>query len=236
MQITPENLIQYITWYATEQGEVLTPIRLVKFLYLADLFYARKFHGETLTKWPWRFVHYGPFCGEALQAIENATKTGLIESISYESKFDEEEHFLYKCRLEKDHPLHEILPISITAPLENAIKRWGGDTYQLLDYVYFETEPMEEVQFRDLLDFNKAKKTEVIKSIEMKPLNRKKVDKAKEAIRKLKENFLTSSEKSNVVSPIYDEIYYTALEIMDDEKLIEISGCAEIALEKGFEV
>jgi hypothetical protein len=233
LQITPEKLIQYITWYATEQGEILTPIRLVKFLYLADLFYARKFHGETLTKWPWRFVHYGPFCGEALQAIENATKTGLIESITYESKFDEEEHFLYKCRLEKDHPLRDILPISVTAPLENAIKRWGGDTYQLLDYVYFETEPMEDVRFRDLLDFNKAKKAEIIKSIEMKPLSKEKINKAKEAIQKLKNKFLTSSEKSNVVLPIYDDIYHSALEIMDESELSEVSGYAEIASEKG---
>jgi len=233
VQITPEKLIQYITWYATEQGEILTPIRLVKFLYLADLFYARTFHGETLTKWPWKFVHYGPFCGEALQAIENATKTGLIESITYESKFDEEEHFLYKCHLEKDHPLHEILPISVTAPLENAIKRWGGDTYQLLDYVYFETEPMEEVRFRDLLDFNKAKKTEIITSIEMKPLPKEKINKAKEAIQKLKNSFLTSSEKSNVVLPIYDNIYHSALEIMDESELAEVSGYAEIAFEKG---
>jgi hypothetical protein len=56
---------------------------------------------------------------------------------------------------------------------------------------------------------------------------------AREAIRKLKESFLTSSEKSNVVSPIYDDIYYTALEIMDEDKLTEISGCAEIAFEEG---
>ena len=120
--------------------------------------------------------------------------------------------------------------------MENAIKQWGGDTYQLLDYVYFETEPMEEVRFRDLLDFNKAKKTAIIKPIEMKPLAKKEVNRAKEAIRKLKESFLISSEKSNVVSPIYDEIYYNALEIMDEEKFTEISGCAEIAFEKGQEV
>ncbi len=233
MQITPEQLIQYITWYATEQGEVLTSIRLVKFLYLADLFYARIFHGETITKWPWRFVHYGPFCVEALETIENAAMSGLIESIPYESKFDDEEHFLYKCRLDKDHPLHEILPISITAPLENAIKRWGGETYQLLDYVYFETEPMEDVCFRDLLDFNKVKKTETVKSIEMKPLSKENVKKAKEAINKLKESFLLSSEKSNIVLPIYDDIYYRALQIMDEEELTEISGCSDISFEEG---
>jgi phage terminase large subunit-like protein len=233
VKIAPEQLVQYITWYATEQGDLLTPIRLVKFLYLADLFHARKFQGKTITKWPWRFVHYGPFCGEALEAIENAIGNALIESIAYESKFDEEDHFLYKCRLDKEHPLHEILPIAITAPLENAIKKWGGETYQLLDYVYFETEPMEDVHFRDLLDFNKAKKTGTVKSIEMKSLSKEKINQAKEAIQKLKNSFLTSSEKSNVVLPIYDDIYHSALEIMDESELAEVSGYAEIAFEEG---
>lgn len=55
------ELIQYITWLATERGEVLSPIRLVKFLYLTDLYHARKNEGDTLTGWPWKFVHYGPF-------------------------------------------------------------------------------------------------------------------------------------------------------------------------------
>jgi hypothetical protein len=233
VQITPANLVQYITWYATEQGEVLTPIRLVKFLYLADLFYARKFQGETLTKWPWRFVHYGPFCGEALEAIEKAKRNRLIEAISYESKFDDEDHFLYKCHLEKDHQLHEILPISITAPLENAIKRWGGDTYQLLDYVYFETEPMEEVKFRDLLDFHKARTPQIIESVEMKSLSKEKIKKANEAIQRLKNSFSKSSAKSNVVVPIYDEIYHNAVEIMDEDELTDFSGYAEISLEQG---
>lgn len=35
------DLIQFITSLATERGEVLSPIRLVKFLYLADLYHTR---------------------------------------------------------------------------------------------------------------------------------------------------------------------------------------------------
>jgi hypothetical protein len=92
---------------------------------------------------------------------------------------------------------------------------------------------MEEVRFRDLLDFNKAKKAEIIKAIEMKPLSKDKINKAKEAIQKLKNSFLTSSEKSNVVLPIYDDIYRSALEIMDESELAEVSSYAEIAFEKG---
>jgi len=67
------KLIQYITWLATERDEVLSPTRLVKFLYLTDLYHERKKGGDTLTGWPWKFVHYGPFCGESLDAIKRAT-------------------------------------------------------------------------------------------------------------------------------------------------------------------
>jgi len=230
-KIIPEQLVQYITWLASERGEVLTPVRLVKFLYLADLYYARYFQGETLTKWPWRFVHYGPFCGQALEAIERATKTNLIEAIPFESKFDDEEHFYYRCRREEDHQLNKILPASVTLPLENAIKKWAGDTYQLLDYVYFETEPMEKVSYQDKLDFSKAKKPEIISQIEMRPLSKEKIKKAKEAIRKLKESWMGQQEDTNAVEPIYDKLYYQALEIMEEEDLVEISGVAEIKLD-----
>lgn len=230
MPIAPEQLVQYITWLASEQGEVLTPIRLVKFLYLADLYYARYFQGETITKWPWRFVHYGPFCGQAMEAINQATKNELIEAIPFESNFDDEEHFYYRCRLEEDHPLHDILPASVTLPLENAIKKWASDTYQLLDYVYFETEPMENVSYRDKLDFNKAKKQEIISQVSMRQLSKEKIKKAKEAIRKLKENWLAEKENTNAVEPIYDKLYYQALEVMEEEDLLEISGIAEIKI------
>jgi hypothetical protein len=43
------ELIQYIVCYATEKGVKLSPIRLVKFLYLADLYWARENNGKILT-------------------------------------------------------------------------------------------------------------------------------------------------------------------------------------------
>ena len=65
------DLIRYIVWYATENEMALTTIRLVKFLYLADLYYARVHRGKTLTGFPWAFVYYGPYCKQSMDAIED---------------------------------------------------------------------------------------------------------------------------------------------------------------------
>jgi uncharacterized phage-associated protein len=42
MWVDPVKLIQFIVCQATEFGAPLSPIRVVKFLYLAALYYARE--------------------------------------------------------------------------------------------------------------------------------------------------------------------------------------------------
>jgi hypothetical protein len=81
------DLIKYIVCYATDHDIRLTTVRLVKFLYLADLYHARLFGGETFTRFPWAFVYYGPYCREAMGSIEDARVQGLIASQTYESKY-----------------------------------------------------------------------------------------------------------------------------------------------------
>jgi hypothetical protein len=46
------NLIQFIVCYATQRDIQLTTVRLVKFIYLAELYYARATQGRTLTEFP----------------------------------------------------------------------------------------------------------------------------------------------------------------------------------------
>ena len=223
MNVNILEFIRYITWFATECEEVLSPIRLVKFLYLADLYYARRNEGRTLTGWPWKFVHYGPFCGEALRVIDDTIEKGMIAVISYESKFDDEPHFLYKCESDEEPSIASSLPFYVIAPLQAAIKRWAGDTYALLDHVYFETEPMINVSPGDVLDFSKAKEPLPYEEVRVRKLSRKKVEYGKELISKLK----ASQKECLIAEPeqLYDEHYYDALEYLDGHGLdLEIEG------------
>ena len=45
MRVDPAKLIQFIVCQATEFGASLSPIKVVKFLYLADLYHARENKG-----------------------------------------------------------------------------------------------------------------------------------------------------------------------------------------------
>ena len=56
MRVGQVKLIQFVVFQATEFGASLSSIRVVKFLYLVDLFHARENKGETQTGWPWAFV------------------------------------------------------------------------------------------------------------------------------------------------------------------------------------
>jgi len=169
------ELFHYITWLASEREEMLSPIRLVKFLYLADLYHARRNQGKTLTGWRWRFVHYGPFCNVALQAIEEAVQAGMIAAIPYESSFDDEQHFLYKSESRAEPSIAMTLPFYVIGPLQGAVKKWAGDTFGLLDHVYFETEPMKDVRPGDLLDFSKAKEPEPFHEVHIRKLSKNKI-------------------------------------------------------------
>lgn len=232
MEIDILELIKYIICYATEKGMKLSPIRLVKFLYLADLYWARENKGTTLTQWPWKFVHYGPFCKESLDAIEKAFQSELIQRTAYESKYVDEDYFLYWCK-ENRTDIEQRLPIYLTSPLHEAISKWGDDTYGLLDYVYFQTEPMLEARKGNLLDFSKAKNPEAPQEIEMIKLSAKQVARGREIVERLKSKCKEGlKSQAQAPQPIFDEIYLKGTKVLDEEDLRgDLSGRAEILVD-----
>lgn len=140
-------LAKEICRLAMEQGAG-TPgaTRLVKLLYLADLEWRRRHGGEPLSNWNWQFWHFGPYAFEfkELFADQNAEeieiRTGKTAKFV---NFDSEE-------LKKRD-----LPDEVSRLMKPIVERWiGVDLNLLLDYVYFETEPMEQAKRGEKLDFS----------------------------------------------------------------------------------
>jgi hypothetical protein len=225
------QLIQWIVWYASSCELSLTRLRLVKFLYLADLFFARENNGQTFSTLPWAFIHYGPYCNEAVKEIDVAVSLGLIEEQAYESKYDDKDYYLYRSRVEEAPALMSDLPTYVSSELKWAIRKWGEDSGGLLDYVYFETEPMVNVHKGDLLDFSKARQPIKQPKIEMKKLSKKRLNVAKEALKKLSEKTLANERalKYQYKPSLYDEKYFSFLNSLEEPDLdIGIDGVAEI--------
>jgi hypothetical protein len=164
---------------------------LVKLLYLADLYNARFSKGETLTGWPWAFVYFGPWCKEVNEAIEKSARKGLILAQEYPSKNDDEKDYrlFWAEETDEEPKIINALPTYVWSRLQWAIQKWADDSHGLLDYVYFETEPMIDARPSTLLDFSQCRMPEVPKKIDVKKIPKAKIEEAKKALARLGEKY-----------------------------------------------
>jgi len=78
-----------IAWMRTE-GVAPTRTRIVKFLYLADLQYARYHDGKTFTGWRWYTDSFGPFATEALRLLDEGVNEGWLRTTVLEREEEAE--------------------------------------------------------------------------------------------------------------------------------------------------
>jgi len=236
MEIRYEDLVHAIVWYASNRGEKLTTLRLVKFLYLADLYHARVSKGATLTGWPWAFVYFGPWCKEANEALEVAAKKRVVQFEERPSNYDDEKDYrLYWLEDTDEEPkIIDVLPSYVWSKLQWAIQKWADDSYGLLDYVYFETEPMIEGKRGGMLDFTKAQMPEVTKRVEMKKISKAKIDEARSAVARLRDKYKTAMRSKSPQGPI-DTVFFESVSKLEEEDLqTGLEGTAELGnLEPG---
>jgi hypothetical protein len=110
--------------------------RLVKLLYLAEVEYHRR-TGKRLTALDWRFHHFGPYAAALSDQLGNPNVDTLAWSIIPRQKIE-------------DHDAQ--------IAIAEVVHEWGdADLNALLDYVYFETEPMQGSKRGETLDFSLVK-------------------------------------------------------------------------------
>jgi len=232
----PVDIIRYIVWYATENGIRLTTNRLVKFIYLVDLYHARLKCGQTLTGFPWRFIYYGPYCSETMRCIDQAVHEGLICKQTFDSHFGEDKEYnLFTCKDEDAEKIEESIHIGILGQIQKVIRTFGDDTPQLLDHVYFDTEPMANAKKGDLLNFSKAERPKPIKRVKLKKLSPDAIKLARQKIKQLSDEMNADRERlikdQRKTEKYKDDAYYNFLEMLDGEELeVGLRGTAKIQM------
>ena len=118
--------------------------RLVKLLYLAELEYYRRTQ-KRLTQLEWKFFHYGPYPLALMDILGNPNVESIARTGGTLSKQLIREGVIDEPTTTKDH--------DIDASINMAVKEWGdAGLNALLDFVYFETAPMQKARRGDVLD------------------------------------------------------------------------------------
>jgi uncharacterized phage-associated protein len=138
------DLIAVLAKYYKEKiGISPAKTKLLKLAYLAEVYYKR-LTSKRLTNQEWIFWKYGPYFREYEELISN-------EVIFI--KPDQEDDF-YPIDVRDDFEIRE-LSLDENIALVRALDHATDDLSQILDFVYFDTEPMMKAQTRgEILDFD----------------------------------------------------------------------------------
>jgi len=222
-------LLQYVLLVAGAKDKQidrqLGQIHLIKYVYLADLAYARRNQGKTFTSAHWQFDKFGPWSHEVRERIEPAFLViGADKKIS-PSKY-EDDGIRWSARNERLLQEREWkLPADITLYLKRYVDRFGQDAPSLLDHVY-STKPMLSAAPNEYLDFSLAVEDASSAEPESRPLrmnnlSEKKKKKLKERMHALQEKQKSRKPKAPrliplVKNPRYDAVYEAGIAWLDD--------------------
>lgn len=209
-------LCNYLLARAKREQYSMGRTKLVKLLYLIDLEYYR-YNRKLLTGAKWIFYHYGPYSRE-LNAIIDETPGIIFKDKEY---IGAEKDFIdYEVEWETSE--FDGVEPEIRAITEKTRERWGSqDLATLLDYVYFDTEPMQGVQRNEPLRFDNVntqpKKIPPLPDVEANVSQQK-----KQEIKALFVERKKKLEKLIEAKPTYDEVYFKALKQMNSEDFTKL--------------
>lgn len=237
-------LLQCILAVAAEQDDYhdrqLGPIHLLKYVYLADLAYAKGRDGETFTGTDWRFHHFGPWAIDVFQRIEPALEAVGAERTTFQSKFADDavryrlhrsDAFRVRERAERE------LPSDVQFAITRAIQAHGRDTASLLRAVY-QTPPMLYASPDEQLDFSVVRESPAVYETPVehgvsRNQRKKRQQRLNEIRAGVQARLAAAAQVSGtpVPAPRYDDVFAAGDEWLDSlagEPITESGGTLEI--------
>jgi len=193
----------------------VTKTKLLKLLYLFDVEYYRV-HRKTFTGFNWIYYELGPWTQEYYELLEQVERQGNVHAspspnLEYDTEFFRAD-FVDIFGLLESHRDEGIL--------RTVLHSWGGKrTGEILDYVYFETEPMLFGERYLELDFSHIPVEAPIKYSLPEP------DHSRDEIRKLKLKFKKKlaalppePDRPLTTPPVYDEAFFELMAELEKDR------------------
>lgn len=158
-----DQIVQFALARAAHEDEwalrELGPIHLIKYVYLADLAYARLHNGETFTGIDWVFFHFGPWSAPLFDRLDVAAQLIGARVRTFETSRADKDGKRYSVSSTDAEQLERQfvreLPSEVVSAIKRDVHRFSSDTTGLLHYVY-QTPPMLRAAPNERLDFTWA--------------------------------------------------------------------------------
>jgi hypothetical protein len=206
-----------LTRVRDQQGSV-NKTKLLKLLYLADIEHYRK-HNETLTGFNWIFYWYGPWSAEYDDLLADLARTDSIEI----EPWNKDELTGFRIQLSEPRDLNDVIADADEyLRIRRAIDTWADRSLSdLLNYVYFETEPMIGAVSQQPLSFDSiSKEPPKLYRRSSSGTDPRALNRLRAKVRKYQEEIESkrNSALGEFRAPVYDEIYASALNALDAEE------------------
>jgi hypothetical protein len=206
------ELVVVVVSYVTEHGGYISKTKLLKLLYLFDVEFYRV-HGRTFTGFQWKYFHLGPWTREFDPLLDELVANGsLIEQSIERPDFDAK--FLNSAEpgnLKKPFDNYKDEAI-----LKSLLDIWGpSPTSEILDHVYFHTEPMEHGIRNEPLDFSRV--LQQVPETYKRPSSNKTAGEIKAMRREFNQKIAKrpASAAFQFTQPKYDDEFHAAMEKLD---------------------
>lgn len=212
-----KSLVRAILTRLRELDSTASKAKLLKLVYLADIEHVRK-TGSTLTGFEWLFYLYGPWAADFDNTLEQLQSEGVIDVRDWtDTSFEGKEIRiadpldLGKVIADTDEYFRTKRMIDTFATLS---------TPELLDYVYFSTEPMEGAEKLKPLDFTKvSREGPRLYKRSASGTPRRKAERIKARFKAVRDEIEKASGEAitRFWTPTIDEHYIKALEVLNRE-------------------
>jgi uncharacterized protein YwgA len=212
-----KSLVRAILTRLRDIDSTASKTKLLKLLYLADIEHFRKTEA-TLTGFDWIFYLYGPWAADFDKVLEQLQTEGLIDVRGWTDASLEGQEIRITDPLDIEKIISDTDEYFRTKRMIDTFAALS--TPELLDYVYFSTEPMEGAEKLQPLDFSKVSREGprlYRRSISGTP--RQKAEGMKARFRSVREEIEKASQEAiaRFWTPTIDEHYIKALEVLNRE-------------------
>jgi hypothetical protein len=153
-------------------------------MYLTEVEYYRRTR-KRLTDLAWKFHHFGPYASVLGNYLGNPNVDSIAWTIT--RRPNQADHDVLRCVVQ-------------------VVQKWGdADLNELLDYVYFETEPMQTAHRGERLEFSGVKPLDDQRRVRLE-LDSKKLNKLRKALSARADDYEQLRTASEVSEDLFDNL------------------------------